>query len=207
MLLNNHIKTKFEKSIGNGTTNNIYLPFWWYYKYGYSAMIYTKEELGLSRAVNIKGIRLFYNRNDPQNAKTATNQYCYLGQVNSTEFASNVRNGMYQDPAAGWSTTNITEVKGNFAVSISSGTSTKEILFDNYYTYDPASSTHPHLLIYWKNRWGEYETGSQSPSTYTEGNSLFNSYYDTSDYTTMTDADAGTRSSTGRPNIELIIEV
>ena len=206
-IVNNHIITKFEKTIGNGTTNNVYLPFYWYYNYSYGAMIYTKQELGLSRAVNIKGIRFQYGRNDPTNAKTALHQYCYLGQVNSDEFAINVRNGMYQNPYAGWETTNIIEVKSNFSVNVPSGSTTIEFLFDNYYRYNPESSTHPHLLVYWKSRWTAFESGSTSPWTESQANGKFNSYYDYDDLTSMTDADAGTRASTGRPNIELIIEV
>jgi hypothetical protein len=206
-VINNHVKTKFEKQIGNGTVNNYYSPFYWYYKYGYGGFIYTKEELGISRPVNIKGIRLEYGRNDPANAKTALNQNIYLGQVNQDEFGSNVRNGMYQDPAAGWEATNIQAVKSNFAMSISSGTAFKEFLFDDYYNYDPSSTTHPHLLVYWKNRWGAFENGSLSPWVETQSTGKFDVYYDYSDYTSMTDADAGTRSSTGKPNIQLIIEV
>lgn len=207
MIVNNHIKTKFEKTIGNGTTNSLNLPLNWFYRYSYGAMIYTKEELGVGAPVWIKGIRFQYNRNDQSNAKVAQNQTCYLGQVNSDEFASNVRNGMYQNPPAGWEAIYTLPVKSNFSVSIPSGSSTQEFLFDYDYRYDPSITTHPHLLVYWKSRWGDYEYGSQSPWTECEPNGKFNSYYDYDDSTSMTDAVAGTRASTGRPNIEFIIEV
>tara|TARA_R110000803_G_scaffold5757_2_gene19002 strand:+ start:4852 stop:5487 length:636 start_codon:yes stop_codon:yes gene_type:complete len=211
-MLNNHIQTKFEKDIGNGTVSNDEFPFDWFYNYGYGATIYTREALGLCGKVRVKGLRFEFTRTDQTSAEIFTDQHLYLGQCDQDEFKTNVRNGMYQNPynanpGDGWLAINILPVKLNFTIDIPQGTAYHEILFDDYYEYDPNKPGYPNLLVYWKNRRGNYEGLRGTPYVNCQSTGKFDTYYDNSDYLSMTDATAGTRDSTGRPNIELIIEV
>ena len=210
MIVNNHIKTKFEKSIGNGTTGSYFLPFYWFYKYGYFAQIYSKQELGVGAPVWIKGIRLEQGRiSDGQTIRTALNQNIKLGQVNSVEFGTGVRNDM-TSLDANWSSSNIQPCKTNFSVYIPvSGQSFRDYMFDTPYRYDP-TSTDEHLVLLWENRWGVYEDGSLNPRANGTPDGLYNVLYDYQDPSMPNSFDIGTRTNSSawaRTNIQLIFEV
>ena len=205
-VINDHSITKFEKSIGTGTTNRPEYPCYFFYDYGYFAFIYLRSELGIGAKCNISGIRFEMDATD--SPQTNINQTLKLAQVSGNQFEINIRNDMTQSPAAGWSATNITTVKTNFTWSITSNTQQYyEILFDTPFKYDGSISTHPNLLVIWENRDGSYLGGSTSPwsECFTDG--TFRSYYDYQDNTMPNSTDYGTRASNGIPNIELIFEV
>ena len=208
MLVNNHIKTKFEKQVGTGTTGQTELPFYWYYEYGYFAQIYTKQELGVGSPVWIKGIRCEQGRiSDGQTVKTATNQNIKLGQVNNIEFGSGIRNDM-SSLDAGWSASNIQACKTNFSVYIPvSNQSFRDYIFDTPYRYDP-TTTDEHLVLLWDNRWGDYENGSLNPKGNGTPDSLYNVCYDRQDNSMPNSFDIATRTRNfARTNIQLLFEV
>jgi hypothetical protein len=205
-LINRHIVSKFEKSIGNGTTNRPEYPCYFFYDYGYFAFIYKKSELGIGNNVWITGIRFEMDATD--SPQTNNNQTLKLAQVNRDEFDINIRNDMTQSPNTGWAARNITTVKSNFTWSITSNTQQfYTIKFDTPFRYDASSSVYPNLLIIWENRDGSYLSGSTSPwsECFTDG--TFRSYYDYQDNSMPNTTDYGTRASNGIPNIELIFEV
>jgi len=204
---NKHIKTKFEKTIGTGTILQYEYPVYFYYEYGYFAHIYTKEELGIGGPVWITGVRFDMVGESIQD-EAMTNQTLKLGQVNSNEFATNVRNNMIQNPSAGWVCSNLTTVKSNFTFSVPEDyNGWIEIDFDTHFQFNPLSSE-SNLLLLWENRHDDYFSYSTRPASKSStSNGLFRSYYDYQDITMPPETDAGTRDSTGRPNIQLIFEV
>jgi len=204
---NKHIKTKFEKTIGTGTILQEEYPVYFYYEYGYFAHIYTKEELGIGAPIWITGVR-FDIVGDSVQDEAMTNQTLKLGQVNSNEFATNVRNNMIQNPSAGWVCSNLTTVKSNFTFSVpEDNNGWIEIDFDTHFQFNPLSSE-SNLLLLWENRHDDYFSYSTRPASKSStSNGLFRSYYDYQDITMPPETDAGTRDSTGRPNIQLIFEV
>jgi hypothetical protein len=204
---NKHIKTKFEKTIGTGTILQEEYPVYFYYEYGYFAHIYTKEELGIGAPIWITGVR-FDIVGDSVQDEAMTNQTLKLGQVNSNEFATNVRNNMIQNPSAGWVCSNLTTVKSNFTFSVPEDyNGWIEIDFDTHFQFNPLSSE-SNLLLLWENRHDDYFSYSTRPASKSStSNGLFRSYYDYQDITMPPETDAGTRDSTGRPNIQLIFEV
>jgi hypothetical protein len=205
-VINGHIKTKFEKSIGSGSTDRPEYPCYFWYDYGYFAQIYSQTELGIGAPVWIKGVRFRMDENTGQ--ESANNQTLKLGQVNQVEFKSNVRNDMIQSPFVDFSTSNITTVKSNFTWTIFNiGAVWKEIIFDTPFRYDP-TITNKHLLLVWENRDGSYSSGSGSPwSECSTSGSLARSYYDYQDNSMPPTTDYGTADSTGRPNAQFIFEV
>lgn len=204
---NKHIKTKFEKTIGAGTILQEEYPVYFYYEYGYFAHIYTKEELGIGGPIWITGVRFDMVGDSVQN-EAMTKQTLKLGQVNSNEFATNVRNNMIQNPSAGWVCSNLTTVKSNFTFSVPEDyNGWIEIDFDTHFQFNPLSSE-SHLLLLWENRHDSYFSYSTRPAAKcSTSGGLFRSYYDYQDITMPPATDAGTRDSTGRPNIQLIFEV
>ena len=204
---NKHIKTKFEKTIGTGTILQEEYPVYFYYEYGYFAHIYTKEELGIGAPIWITGVR-FDIVGDSVQDEAMTNQTLKLGQVNSNEFATNVRNNMIQNPSAGWVCSNLTTVKSNFTFSVpEDNNGWIEIDFDTHFQFNPLSSE-SNLLLLWENRHDDYFSYSTRPAAKSStSGGLFRSYYDYQDITMPPETDAGTRDSTGRPNIQLIFEV
>ena len=204
---NKHIKTKFEKTIGTGTILQEEYPVYFYYEYGYFAHIYTKEELGIGAPIWITGVR-FDIVGDSVQDEAMTNQTLKLGQVNSNESATNVRNNMIQNPSAGWVCSNLTTVKSNFTFSVPEDyNGWIEIDFDTHFQFNPLSSE-SNLLLLWENRHDDYFSYSTRPASKSStSNGLFRSYYDYQDITMPPETDAGTRDSTGRPNIQLIFEV
>ena len=204
---NKHIKTKFEKTIGTGTILQEEYPVYFYYEYGYFAHIYTKEELGIGAPIWITGVRFDMVGESIQD-EAMTNQTLKLGQVNSNEFATNVRNNMIQNPSAGWVCSNLTTVKSNFTFSVPEDyNGWIEIDFDTHFQFNPLSSE-SNLLLLWENRHDDYFSYSTRPASKSStSNGLFRSYYDYQDITMPPETDAGTRDSTGRPNIQLIFEV
>ena len=205
-VINNHIKTKFEKEIGTGTINLEKFPMYFFYDYGYFAQIYSTDELKIGAPVWIKGVRFRMDENTGQ--ESANNQTLKLRQVNQIEFKSNVRNDMTQVPFVDFSTSKITTVKSNFTWTVFNiGAVWKEIIFDTPFRYDP-TITNKHLLLIWENRDGSYTSGSNSP--WSEGDTLiafFRSYYDYKDGSMPTSTQYGTRDNTGRSNAQFIFEV
>lgn len=193
-----------EKPIGTGSTNRPEYPCYQFWEFGYFAWIYKKSEIGVGATVPITGIRFEMDATDsPQSLPFQTLR---LGQVNSNEFAINVRNNMTQDPPAGWATNNIQVVKNSFTWTVPTNTQQFiEIIFDTPYQYNPNDATYPHLLVYWINEANDYNGGSTSPwaECFTDG--TFRSYYDYQDNLLPPATDAGTRASNGCPNIQLII--
>lgn len=206
-IINNHIVSEFEKTIGTGTINQPEYPTYMYYDYGYFGQIYTKIELGVGLPVWITGVR-FHMVGDTVVNKTAVNQTLKLGQVNSSQFATNVQNGMIQNPFAGWSVSNLTTVKSNFIWTVLEDYNNwLEIPLDTPFKYDPTIAD-SNLLVLWENRDGSYLTGSSTPySKCSTSGSLYRSYYDYQDGSMPSITDYGTRDSTGRPNIQLVIKV
>jgi len=206
-VVNKQIKTKFEKTIGTGTILQEEYPVYFYYEYGYFAHIYTKEELGIGAPIWITGVRFDMVGEGIQD-EAMTNQTLKLGQVNSNQFATNVRNNMVQNPSAGWVCSNLTTVKSNFTFSVPEDyNGWIEINFDTHFQFNPLSSE-SHLLLLWENRHDDYFSYSTRPAARSStSGGLFRSYYDYQDITMPPATDAGTRDSTGRPNIQLIFEV
>ena len=205
-VINNHIKTAFEKEIGTGTINQPEYPMYFFYDYGYFAQIYSQAELGIGAPVWIKGVR--FRMDETGGEESVVNQTLKLGQVNQVEFKSNVRNDMTQVPFTDFSTSNITTVKSNFTWTVFNiGAVWKTITFDTPFRYDP-TITNKHLLLVWENRDGSYTSGSTSPwSESSTSGSLTRSYYDYQDNTMPNTTDYGTADSTGRPNAQFIFEV
>ena len=206
-VINDHIKSKFEKTIGTGTISQSKYPTYEYYDYGYFGQIYTNLELGVGQPVWITGVR-FHMVGDSVDDKTSVNQTLKLGQVNSSEFATNIQNGMIQQPFAGWSVSNLTTVKSNFIWTvIEDYNDWLEITLDTPFQYDPTISN-SNLLLLWENRDGSYLSNSLTPSSKcSTSGSLYRSYYSFSDGSMPSITAYGTRDNTGRPNIELIIKV
>ena len=206
-VINNHIVSEFEKTIGTGVVEEPIYPCYMYYDFGYFAQIYTKEELGIGQPIWITGIRFNMFGNAVAD-KTVINQTLKLGQVNSNEFATNIQNGMIQQPFAGWSVSNLTTVKSNFIWTVPEDYDDwLEIPLDTPFQYDP-TIVDSNLLVLWENRDGSYLTGASTPySKCSTSGSLFRSYYDYQDGSMPLITDYGTRDSTGRPNIQLVIKV
>lgn len=204
-VINNSIVSKFEKNIGLGTSTRAFYPAYMFYEYGYFAFIYSKLELGAGQPVWITGIR-FNMVGDAVITKTIANQTLKMGQVNSTEFATNIQNGMIQQPFSGWSASNISIVKSNFVWSVpEDNNGWIEIPLDTPYQYDPTNAN-SNLLVVWENRHGTYYSGNTTPAARIT-NGGFRSYYDYQDNSMPLVTDYGTRDSVGRPNIQLVIKV
>jgi hypothetical protein len=206
MLVNHSIVSAFEKTVGEGTTKIATQPIYTYYDYGYFGNIYTAEELGVGGPVWITGIR--YDMNNTSNATyTSNNQTMKMGHCNKPEFLSNVRNTFQQVPLAtdGFTSTGITAVKTNFSWVTTSEDKWYELLLDTPFQYNPALGN---LLIIWENKDESYINGTSSnPTSNCSTNGTFRTYYDYDDGSMPAEGDAGTRLSTGRPNIQLMISV
>ena len=207
MLINQSIKSKFDRTIGTGTTTVAYQPMYVYYDYGYFGNIYTPTELSVGLPVWITGIRIRMISNI---SYSSDNQTLKLGYCNKEEFDINVRNTFQQVPltTGGFTSTGITNVKNNFNWAIVSSDENGrwiEINFDTPFNYDP---TLGNLIVIWENRDGTYIGGTASaPASVCSTNGTFNSYYDYADGSMPSSDNAGTRASNGRPNIQLLISV
>jgi len=207
-VINGHIKSKFEKTIGTGTINKPEYPSYFFFDFGYFAYIYKKSELGLGKSVNITGIR--FQMNESGGTETMSSQTLKIGQVNQEQFDINIRNDMIQLPLqpVPWIANNITTVKNNFTWTVlNSPPVWTEIIFDTPFVYNPNDATYPNLLVVWENNYGNYTSGSTSPwsECFTDG--TFRSYYDYQDNTMPPTTAYGTRDSSGTPNIQLICSV
>ena len=139
MLINQSIKSKFDRTIGTGTTTVAYQPMYVYYDYGYFGNIYTPTELSVGLPVWITGIRIRMLSNG---SYSSDRQTLKLGYCNKEEFDINVRNTFQQVPltTGGFTSTGITNVKNNFNWAIVSSDENGrwiEINFDTPFNYDP----------------------------------------------------------------------
>jgi hypothetical protein len=207
MLVNHSIVSAFEKTVGVGLTNIATQPMYSYYDFGYFGNIYTAEELGIGGSVWITGIR-YYMNNTGGAIYVSDNQTIKMGHCNKPEFLSNVRNNFTQvplDSANPFTSNGITPVKSNFSWTITSSDQWYELVLDTPFQYNPALGN---LLIIWENRDGGYILGTSSnPSSYCSTNGSYRTYYDYQDNSMPDEGDAGTRLSTGRPNVQFMISV
>jgi len=199
-----------EVEIGNGSIQQPGYPSYFYYDFGYFGQIYKASEIGVSQPITITAVR--FNMGESGGAETMNNQTLKLGQVNQDQFDINIRNDFTQVPLqpVPWLSSNITTVKSNFTWTVpNTGQGWIEIQLDTPYLYDP-TGTNENLLLIWENRDGSYEFGANSPwalsSTVLSGGT-FRSYNDYQDFTMPPLTSYGTRDSSGRPNIQLIIKV
>lgn len=208
-LISNHIVSRYDKTIGTGTTNQSKYPIYEYYDYGYFGQIYTNLELGVSRPVWITRID-FHMVGDAVYDKSSINQTLKLGQCNQNQFDINIRNDFTQSPlqSTPWLSSNIQTVRSNFTWTIPEDYNDwLGIVFTTPYLYDPTDSN-SNLLVIWENRDGSYLSGSSTPYSEcsTSGN-LFRSYYDYQDNSMPNTTDYGTRDNTGRPNMKIFFDV
>jgi hypothetical protein len=202
------VKNQIEPEIGTGTIQQPEYPSYFFYDYGYFGQIYTAAEVGVSQAVTITAIR--FNMGESGGAETMSNQTLKFAQVNQDQFDINIRNDFTQVPLqpVPWLTSNKQTVKSNFTWTVpNNGPPWIEIQLDTPYLYDPNSSN-SNLLIIWENNDGSYTSGSASPWALSATNGLlFRSYYDYQDNSMPALTAYGTRDNTGRPNIQLILNV
>ena len=202
------VKNELDVEIGTGTIQQPEYPSYFFYDYGYFGQIYTSVEVGVSQPVTITAIR--FDMGESGGAETMNNQTLKLGQVNQEQFDINIRNDFTQVPLQPipWLSSNIQTVKSNFTWTVpNTGQGWIEIQLDTPYLYDP-SITNGNLLIIWENNDGSYTTGSTSPWALSSTSGLlFRSYYDYQDNSMPALTAYGTRDNTGRPNIQLIINV
>ena len=202
------VKNQIESEIGTGTIQQPEYPSYFYYDYGYFGQIYTAAEVGVSQPVTITAIR--FNMGESGGSETMNNQTLKFGQVNQDQFDSNIRNDFTQVPLqpVPWLTSNKQTVKSNFTWTVpNNGLQWIEIQLDIPYLYDP-TGTNSNLLIIWENNDGSYTNGSTSPwALSSTSGSLFRSYYDYQDNSLPDLTSYGTRDNTGRPNIQLILNV
>lgn len=206
-VINNHIVSKFDKTIGTGTTNQKEYPIYEFYDYGYFGQIYTALELGVGVPIWITRID-FHMVGDSVTDKSSINQTLKLGQCNQVEFKSNVRNNFTQNPFVDFSTSNITTVKSNFTWTVPEDYNDwLGVIFTTPFLYDPTDSN-SNLIVIWENRDGSYISGSGTPySEASTSGSLSRSYYDYADNNMPPTTDAGTADSTGRPNMKIFFAV
>ena len=206
-VINNDIVSRFDKTIGTGTTNQPEYPMYKYYDFGYFGQIYTNIELGVGRPVWITRID-FHMVGDAAINKTSFNQTLKLGQCNQNEFKTNVRNNFTQSPFVDFSTSNIQTVRSNFTWTVPEDYNDwLGVVFTTPYLYDPTDSN-SNLLVIWENRDGSYLTGASTPySKCSTSGSLNRSYYDYQDNSMPNTTDYGTRDSTGRPNMKIFFDV
>ena len=202
------VKNELDVEIGTGTIQQPEYPSYFFYDYGYFGQIYTSVEVGVSQPVTITAIR--FDMGESGGAETMNNQTLKLGQVNQEQFDINIRNDFTQVPLqpVPWLSSNITTVKSNFTWTVpNTGQNWIEIQLDTPYLYDP-TITNGNLLLIWENRDGSYTSGSTSPWALSSTSGLlFRSYYDYQDNSMPSLTDYGTRDNTGRPNIQLILNV
>ncbi|HON98692.1 MAG TPA: hypothetical protein PK222_10650, partial [Bacteroidales bacterium] len=179
-----------EYTIGTGTSTEYYVPFYGYYEYGWSKIIYTKAEInaaGLNQEGNINGIAFYVN-----NALTGynmTNQKVYVRSIptDRTSYSGTGETGNgYPNNA------NFTKV---YEGSISyTGQKWEELTFTTPFYWDNNSN----IEILWENRYGSYY------STYPYFRYTSASNTCVYKYATSFPTGAGTIYS-NRPNIKLII--
>jgi hypothetical protein len=202
------VKNELDVEIGTGTIQQPEYPSYFFYDYGFFGQIYTAAEIGVSQPVTISAIR--FNMGESGGAETMVNQTLKLGQVNQDQFDINIQNNFTQVPLqpVPWLSSNITTVKSNFTWTVpNTGQGWLEIQLDTPYLYDP-TGTNGNLLLIWENRDGSYTSGSTSPwSLSSTSGILFRSYYDYQDNSMPSLISYGTRDSSGRPNIQLILNV
>ena len=127
------------KEIGTGTGDEKYVPFYGFYDYGWSKIIYTQSEIG--EAITIDKIA-FDVSNDPS-SYTTDDQRIYMAHTTDSTFAD----GSKPDPST------MNEV---YTGSITwDGSGWHEITLGTSFTYTNADN----LLIYYENRDGSYKYG------------------------------------------------
>ena len=202
------VKNELDVEIGTGTIQQPEYPSYFWYDFGFFGQIYTAVEVGVSQPITITAIR--FNMGESGGVETMNNQTLKLGQVNQDQFDINIRNDFTQVPLQPipWLSSNIQTVKSNFTWSVPNiGQDWIEIQLDTPYLYDP-TITNSNLLVIWENRDGSYTGGSTSPwSLSSTSGLLFRSYYDYQDNSIPALTAYGTRDNTGRPNIQLILNV
>jgi hypothetical protein len=203
------VKNQIDVEIGTGTITEAIYPTYMYYDFGYFGQIYTAAEVGVSQPVTISAIRFNMN-GDASVDKSCNNQTLKLGQVNQDQFDINIQNNFTQVPLqpVPWLSSNIQTVKNNFTWTVLEDTNDwVEIQLDTPYLYDP-TITNSNLLVIWENRDGSYLTGATTPSSECSSSGvLFRSYRDFQDNSMPASTAYGDRDSTGRPNIQLILNV
>ena len=165
--------------IGTGTSTQYYIPAYGYYNYGWSAVIYKKNEINLSGKIDSIA---FYVDNSPSNY-TMTTQKVYMKNIPESVFPTAdkpdpltmtlVYDGDITYNGSGW---HIIELQNNF---IFNGT-------DN-------------LLIYWENRDGSYTSGYPN-FRYTSTDPDYQAKYDYQDASFPTSTGTLTYN---RPNIRI----
>lgn len=209
MLINKSIKNIFDKKIGIGILTVPIQPTYFWYDFGYFGNIYTSTELAVASPVFITGIR--YNiRNNTPNSFSCNNQTIKLGYCNQPVFLSNVNNNFEQiplgNPPNNFISTNITIVISSFTWTIiNTAQAWYEIIFNVPFQYNPNLGN---LLVIWEGRDGTFINGtSANPTSVSSSNGTPNSYSFFADGSMPNPLDTGTSSSSGRPNVELILKI
>jgi hypothetical protein len=123
-------------SIGTGTSSQNYIPFFYNYDYGWSAMIYTAAELGIDGKIDTIGFYVTTSHNN----YTHVDQKLYLGHTTTSTFPDGAYPG----------TTGLTLVWDDDLVI--NGPGWLRIPFQQSFDYNGTDN----LLILWENREGTY---------------------------------------------------
>ena len=125
--------------IGTGTSTESYVPFYGYYDYGWSKIIYTQSEIG--KAITINKIAFHVSKSAPY-SYTVNDQRIYMNHTTDSTFAD----GSKPDPST------MTEVYNGTITWVDGWT---VITLSTPFTYNNVDN----LLIYYENRDGSYASG------------------------------------------------
>ncbi len=147
--------------IGNGAISNLYIPFYGFYNYGWSAAIYKASEIGGAGLIDT----LSFQINTSTLGFLMNNQKMYLSVINDTLFA----NTNLPDPS-----TMTLAFSGD--VTITDGLWLKIPVANGGFNYGGQGS----LMVYWENYDGSYTSGYPTFKATTISNVAKYSYSDVS---------------------------
>ncbi len=125
--------------IGTGTSTNYYVPFYGYYDYGWSRVIYLQSEIGSAIDIN----KISYDVSNTPSGYAMTDQRIYMKHTSDATFSS----GDYEDIST------YTEVY-NGPITWD-GTGWHDISLDTPFSYNGTDN----LIVYYQNQRGDYTSG------------------------------------------------
>jgi parallel beta-helix repeat protein len=125
--------------IGTGTGTEWYVPFYGYYNYGWSKIIYTQPEINNPCVIN----KVAFNVSNTPSSYTVDNQKIYMAHTTESQFSSNAK----PDPS-----TMTLVYDGSITWD---GSGWHNITLDSTFSYNNVDN----LLIYYENRDGSYASG------------------------------------------------